>query len=82
MVANLQPNTLAGVLAVTVLSRWGYDGFLKHTDRVAQFYRNKRDMFQAAMVRNLGELAEWTVPDAGMFMWYASKLAIYSRHVD
>ena len=67
--ANLQPNTLAMVLAFAVLSRWGYDGFLKHTDRVAQFYKTKRDIFQTAMVRHLSGLAEWSIPEAGMFMW-------------
>lgn len=69
-VANLQPNTLAEVLAMAVLSRWGFEGFFQHTDRVAEFYRQKRDVFQAAMLRHLSGLAEWSVPEAGMFMWY------------
>ncbi|KAI0342591.1 PLP-dependent transferase [Trametopsis cervina] len=69
-VANLQPNTLAQVLAMAVLSRWGHQGFLEHADRVAQFYRKKRDIFQAAMTRHLSGLAEWTPPEAGMFMWF------------
>lgn len=68
--ANLQPNTLAEVLAMAVLKRWDYQGFFQHADRVAEFYRQKRDVFQAAMVRHLSGLAEWSVPEAGMFMWY------------
>ncbi|KAI0090982.1 PLP-dependent transferase [Irpex rosettiformis] len=73
-VANLQPNTLAMVLTLAVMTRWGYDGFLKHTERVAQFYKAKRDVFQAAMVRHLSGLAEWSVPEAGMFMWFKLNL--------
>lgn len=69
MVSNLQPNSLAQILAVSVLSRWGYDGFFKHTERVSQFYKAKRDVFEAAMSRHLSDVAEWTSPEAGMFMW-------------
>ena len=65
----MQPNSLAQVLAYAVLSRWGYDGFFQHTDRVAEFYREKRDVFERAMHRHLDGLAEWTPPEAGMFYW-------------
>lgn len=70
MVANLQPNSLAQILAVAVLTRWGYDGFFAHTARVSQFYKQKRDVFEAAMRRHLSDVAEWTSPEAGMFMWF------------
>ena len=69
-VANLQPNSLTQVLALSVLTRWGYDGFAAHTARVAEFYRRKRDVFQAAMERHLRGVAEWSTPEAGMFMWW------------
>ncbi|THG97515.1 hypothetical protein EW026_g4486 [Hermanssonia centrifuga] len=68
-VANLQPNSLAQVIALSIFSRWGYKGFSEHTERVSEFYRKKRDVFQAAMERHLAGIAEWTVPEAGMFMW-------------
>lgn len=57
------------MLAVAVLERWGYDGFFEHTKQVSEFYRHKRDVFQAAMQRHLADVAEWTPPEAGMFMW-------------
>ena len=53
-----------------MLGRWGYDGFFKHTERVSQFYKQKRDVFEAAMERHLADVAEWVQPEAGMFMWY------------
>ncbi|KAF7789602.1 hypothetical protein EIP86_000548 [Pleurotus ostreatoroseus] len=70
MTANLQPNSLSQILALALLKRWGYDGFFGHTTRVAEFYRKKRDVFQEAMLRHLSDVAEWSVPEAGMFMWF------------
>ncbi|KIP06241.1 hypothetical protein PHLGIDRAFT_24665 [Phlebiopsis gigantea 11061_1 CR5-6] len=69
-ISNLQPNSLAQVLALAVLTRWGYDGFFAHTARVSAFYRAKRDVFELAMRRHLDGLAEWTPPEAGMFYWF------------
>jgi len=68
--ANLQPNSLAQVLAVSILSRWGHDGFLTHTERVSEFYRAKRDVFEDALRRHLTGLVEWSTPESGMFMWF------------
>lgn len=53
-----------------LLSTWGIDGLHAHIRGVADFYRGKRDAFQAAMVKHLTGLARWSVPLAGMFMWY------------
>ena len=68
-VANLQPNSFTQILALSLLTRWGYQGLFDHVARVAEFYRKKRDVFQEAMVRHLSGIAEWSVPEAGMFMW-------------
>jgi tryptophan aminotransferase len=57
------------VLAIAVLRRWGHAGFFAHTARISQFYRQKRDAFEAAMRRHLADIAEWASPEAGMFMW-------------
>jgi len=54
---------------VTLLRSWGREGFLAHICRVADFYRNKRDIFEAAMRRHLHGLASWNSPEAGMFFW-------------
>lgn len=67
--ANLQPSSLSQVLALAVLSRWGHQGFLTHTQQVSEFYRAKRDIFEAALRRNLDGLVEWDTPEAGMFIW-------------
>ena len=56
-------------IAAAVLGAWGYDGFKTHTERVSEFYRGKRDVFEDAMRKYLSGLAEWDTPDAGMFFW-------------
>ena len=68
-IANLQASSFAQAVVLTLLRTWGRDGFLVHTRRVADFYRAKRDVFEAAMRRHLHGLAEWNTPEAGMFFW-------------
>ena len=41
------------------------EGFQAHTDNVAAFYRERRDVFQRLAEKHLAGLAEWTVPSAG-----------------
>jgi len=67
--ANLQASSFSQAIVVTLLRAWGRDGFLVHARRVADFYRAKRDVFEAAMRRHLHGLAEWNTPEAGMFFW-------------
>ena len=68
--SNLQVSSLTQVIAHKILESWGYEGFKVHTERVSEFYREKRDVFQAGMLRYLSGYAEWVKPEAGMFFWY------------
>ncbi|KAK2459881.1 hypothetical protein APHAL10511_008081 [Amanita phalloides] len=68
--ANLQTSGLTQVITFKLLENWGYDGFLAHTKRVSEFYREKRDVFERAMKKYLDGLAEWNTPEAGMFFWF------------
>ncbi|KAG6914741.1 hypothetical protein DXG01_015652 [Tephrocybe rancida] len=68
--SGLQPSSLAQVIAFKLLNSWGYDTFVKHTQKVAQFYRGKRDVFEAAMNRHLSGLAQWDSPEAGLYFWF------------
>jgi DNA-binding transcriptional MocR family regulator len=67
--ANLQVSSTTQAIAYALLSDWGYDTFFEHTRLVSEFYRKKRDVFAKAMERHLTGLAEWTIPEAGMFFW-------------
>ncbi|CAK5268112.1 unnamed protein product [Mycena citricolor] len=73
--SNLQTSSLVQVISAKLLSAWGVDGFMLHTAGVSNFYREKRDIFQAAMVKHLSGLAEWTAPEAGLFFWFKLNLA-------
>lgn len=68
-VASLQTSSLTQSITFAILDAWGYDAFKIHTRTVSQFYREKRDVFEAAMRRYLDGLAEWDTPEAGMFFW-------------
>lgn len=68
--ANLQVSSTTQAIAYALLSEWGYETFWEHTQQVSEFYRKKRDTFAKAMEKHLGGLAEWTIPEAGMFFWW------------
>ncbi|KAI9452456.1 PLP-dependent transferase [Russula earlei] len=68
--ANLQPSSFSQAIILTLLRSWGREGLLAHIHTVAKFYREKRDVFEAAMRRHLHDLAEWNTPEAGMFFWF------------
>lgn len=61
-------------MILKVLQSWGYEGFLVHVDGVAEFYRQKRDVFETYVQKHLGGLAEWYTPDAAMFYWIKLRL--------
>ena len=67
--ANLQSSSFSQAIVLTLLRSWGRQGFLAHVRKVAEFYRAKRDVFEAAMQRHLSDIAEWNTPQAGLFFW-------------
>ena len=67
--SNLQVPSLTQVIVHKLLESWGYEGLRTHAERVSEFYRGKRDVFQAAMVKYLDGCAEWVRPEAGLFFW-------------
>ncbi|KAI0212248.1 Kynurenine/alpha-aminoadipate aminotransferase, mitochondrial [Lamellibrachia satsuma] len=56
-------------LIMDMLHKWGIEGYLGNARRLCDFYRSKRDSALAAAKRWLTGLAEWNVPQAGIFMW-------------
>ncbi|KAI8384034.1 pyridoxal phosphate-dependent transferase [Blakeslea trispora] len=69
MVTNLQPSGVPQAMVYALLETWGHSGFFAHVDRVADFYREKRDQFCECLTRHLKGRAEWAMPTAGMFVW-------------
>ncbi|KAG8981199.1 hypothetical protein FRC05_004100 [Tulasnella sp. 425] len=68
--STLQPSSFSQVVAYSLLSHWGYEGLQNHVDHIAGVYRRKRDLFAEAMRKHLEGLAEWSTPEAGMFVWF------------
>ncbi|KAF8150114.1 PLP-dependent transferase [Crassisporium funariophilum] len=68
--SNLQTSSLTQAIVLKLLDSWGHEGFRIHTEFVSEFYRQKRDVFEAAMNKHLSGLAEWDTPEAGMFFWF------------
>jgi len=66
---NLHNSGLSQILTQKLLDHWGEAGFDLHATRVAEFYTQRRDVLLSAAERHLSELAEWDVPEAGMFLW-------------
>ncbi|KAG1759713.1 pyridoxal phosphate-dependent transferase [Suillus occidentalis] len=68
--ANLQASSLIQAITLALVEEWGYNNFFAHTRAVADFYREKRDVFESALNAYLSGLAEWSTPEAGMFFWF------------
>ncbi|KAF7289656.1 Aminotran-1-2 domain-containing protein [Mycena chlorophos] len=71
-ITNLQPPgiTQAILLALLTSREWGHAGFLRHVSQVSDFYKAKRDVFEAALRRHLGDVVEWSTPQSGLFFWF------------
>lgn len=71
----VQASSVAQMLVLKVLQEWGIEGFLKHAQESANFYKRRRDVMAAALDRHLTGLADWTSPDAAMFFWIKLRLS-------
>ncbi|KAL7004445.1 hypothetical protein EMMF5_005996 [Cystobasidiomycetes sp. EMM_F5] len=66
---HLQTPSTTQMIAFKLLQSWGPEGLMKHCAKVAQFYKQQRDMFEAAAQKHLTGVADWSQPVAGMFLW-------------
>jgi len=67
--SNLQPPTVTQAMILALVNQWGYDGFETFTRKVSSVYRTKRDRFDKALKEHLGDVAEWSKPESGLFFW-------------
>ena len=66
--SNLHPSGLSQIFVLSILKEWGIEGFLRHTEKVASYYLERRDLFLSFAQIHLKGLAEWDVPKAGMII--------------
>lgn len=57
----------------------GTDQYQHHLVELRSFYRERRDGFQAALARHFGDLADWQLPQGGLFFWLTLKQPLDTR---
>ncbi|CAB3373686.1 Hypothetical predicted protein [Cloeon dipterum] len=72
-VSVLHASSLTQAIVLQILEEQGWDGFLDYTKNVKEFYRKRRDQMVALADKYLTGLAEWDVPEGGMFLWVKVK---------
>ena len=66
---NLHNSGISQAMLQKIFDVWGLDGLDTHCQQVADFYTQRRNVMIEAAHRHLIGLAEWSIPDAGMFLW-------------
>lgn len=66
----MHPSGISQALALSIFEKLGKEGLQEHLKKVAHTYKEKRDKFCELAEKHLSGLAEWSVPDAGMFVWF------------
>ena len=57
----------------------GSEQYRLHLSELRSFYRLRRDAMQAALVEHFTDLADWLVPQGGLFFWLQLKQSIDTR---
>ena len=60
---------IAQSVLLAILSEWGEKGFESQIKKLCETYTRRRDLLLKAMEKHLSDLATWTCPSAGMFVW-------------
>nr|BFD43610.1 PLP-dependent aminotransferase family protein [Pseudomonas sp. FFPRI_1] len=53
--------------------------YQQHLHELRGFYRQRRDAFQAALETHFSDLAQWQVPQGGLFFWLSLKQPLDTR---
>ncbi|VVM56211.1 PLP-dependent aminotransferase family protein [Pseudomonas fluorescens] len=57
----------------------GTEKYQQHLSELRGFYRQRRDAFQAALARHFADLADWHMPQGGLFFWLTLKQPLDTR---
>ncbi|XP_029042797.1 kynurenine/alpha-aminoadipate aminotransferase, mitochondrial-like [Osmia bicornis bicornis] len=66
---SLHASSLSQMLLYQLLNSWGLQKLQQHFEDVQKFYRERRDVMLSLIEKHLTGLAEWNVPNGGMFVW-------------
>ncbi|XP_067211950.1 kynurenine/alpha-aminoadipate aminotransferase, mitochondrial-like [Linepithema humile] len=65
----LLASTFSQMFLYKLFEIWGLEKFEEHFKDIQNFYRERRDTMLAMVEKHLTGLAEWYVPQGGMFLW-------------
>lgn len=57
----------------------GSEQYLSHLNELRRFYRQRRDAMQAALEEHFSDLADWQLPQGGLFFWLRLKRPVDTR---
>ncbi|XP_018369557.1 PREDICTED: kynurenine/alpha-aminoadipate aminotransferase, mitochondrial-like [Trachymyrmex cornetzi] len=52
-----------------LFENWGQQEFEQHFKKIQKFYQERRDIMLTMIEKHLNGLAEWSIPQGGMFFW-------------
>ncbi|WP_454253020.1 aminotransferase-like domain-containing protein [Pseudomonas sp. Marseille-Q7302] len=62
-----------------VLQWLGSERYERHLAELRNFYRERRDGFAAALTRHFSDIADWELPQGGLFFWLRLKTPLDTR---
>ena len=75
---ELDPRTLTAGWGQAM--QWvGTEKYQQHLVELRSFYRERRDAFQVALAHHFADLADWQVPQGGLFFWLTLKQPLDTR---
>ncbi|KAJ1941677.1 hypothetical protein FBU59_003435 [Linderina macrospora] len=75
-----QPSGLSQALVSKLMNEeWGHAGWERHLVQIQREYAVRRDLFVDLCYKHLKGKVEFTVPDAGMFLWFKVNLNADAR---
>jgi len=57
----------------------GSEKYQQHLSELRGFYRQRRDAFQSALETHFSDLADWNMPQGGLFFWLTLKQPLDTR---
>ena len=64
------PSGFSQSFVTSIFQTWGHEGLATHMKGIQEYYRNQRNLMLEAATSHCGDLLEFEVPEAGMFMWF------------
>lgn len=67
---NIHSSGIPQAMVAKLMQTWGQAGWDKHVRDTKLFYLKRRDFYLAKVEEHLAGLVRYTIPDAGMFVWF------------